>query len=50
MKRPEADASCYVPMNLSNILLFRAGREFALTIQAQAIAAQQIYTEPTALD
>jgi len=39
-----------VTMHLSNILLFRAGREFVLTIQAQAIAAQQIYTEPTALD
>ncbi len=50
IKYSEIDSNAYVLMDLSKILLFRGGREFALTTQAKAIAAQQIYTEPSALD
>ena len=48
-KYSETESNGYVLMDLSKILLFRGGRDHALNLQAQAIAIQQIYTEPTAL-
>jgi len=48
IERAETDAGGHALMDLSTILQLRGNRDLALTMQAQALEIQQIYSPPTA--
>ncbi|WP_340121035.1 RimK family alpha-L-glutamate ligase [Methylobacter svalbardensis] len=48
IERAETDAGGHALMDLSTVLQLRGNRDLALTMQAQAIETQQIYSPPTA--
>ncbi len=48
IERAETDTSGRALMDLSTVLQLRGNRDLALTMQAQAIQIQQIYSPPTA--
>lgn len=48
IKRAETDTSGHALMDLSTVLQLRGNRDLALTLQAQAIEIQQLYSPPTA--
>lgn len=48
IERAEIDTSGHALMDLSTVLQLRGNRDLALTMQAQAIETQQIYSPPTA--
>ncbi|MGZ4953854.1 MAG: ATP-grasp domain-containing protein [Methylobacter sp.] len=48
IERAETDTSGHALMDLSTVLQLRGNRDLALTMQAQAIETQQIYSPPTA--
>jgi glutathione synthase/RimK-type ligase-like ATP-grasp enzyme len=49
IERAETDTSGHALMDLSTVLQLRGNRDLALSMQAQAIQSQQIYSPPTAL-
>lgn len=48
IERAKTDTSGHALMDLSTVLQLRGNRDVALTMQAQAIETQQIYSPPTA--
>ncbi len=50
IERAETDTSGKALMDLSTVLQLRGNRDLALTMQAQALKIQQIYTQPTATE
>lgn len=48
IERAETDTSGHALMDLSTVLQLRGNRDLALSMQAQAIESQQIYSPPTA--
>jgi glutathione synthase/RimK-type ligase-like ATP-grasp enzyme len=48
IERADTDTSGHALMDLSTVLQLRGNRDLALTMQAQAIETQQIYSPPTA--
>jgi glutathione synthase/RimK-type ligase-like ATP-grasp enzyme len=50
IERAETDTSGHALMDLSTVLQLRGNRDLALTMQAQAIQNQQLYSPPTATD
>jgi glutathione synthase/RimK-type ligase-like ATP-grasp enzyme len=48
IERAETDTSGHTLMDLSTVLQLRGNRDLALTMQAQAIQIQQIYSQPPA--
>lgn len=49
IERAETDTGGHALMDLSTVLQLRGNRDLALSMQAQAIKSQQIYSPPTAL-